>query len=222
MKIKFNLNKIICTFCLLNLVIAQQIYSKRTNQFQASAKIFTAQSQGTNIAFEVCFNSDTFARPSREEYTTFVESNQYWLYRVRNNILNLFNSPVWTADMLHFNTYYGASGGQDMELVSGMIYARVNDENVALDIGKCWKKFSETDQTNNEVRLFSYQLKKIYWNNNKYTFIVEPVGQGLQILHYRKPRQTVNSTEPFPIEIVDTKGNNLGKCDTFSYCEFKR
>ena len=94
MKIKFNLNKIICTFCLLNLVIAQQIYSKRTNQFQASAKVFTAQSQGTNIAFEVCFNSDTFARPSREEYTTFVESNQYWLYRVRNNILNLFNSAL--------------------------------------------------------------------------------------------------------------------------------
>ncbi len=59
-----------------------------------------------NIPFEVCFNSDTFVRSSREEYTKFIKQDEYLSYRVNtffgNDISNLFDNynDYWSADIL--------------------------------------------------------------------------------------------------------------------------
>jgi len=103
-----------------------------------------------NIPFEVCFNSDSFVRPSREEYTKFIKQDEYLSYRVNTylgNISNLFNNDndYWSADILFFSSYYGASGGKDMEIFSGIEYIIRRDKNADLGIGRCWARFAETN-----------------------------------------------------------------------------
>ncbi|NCR26301.1 MAG: hypothetical protein GPJ25_07695 [Microcystis aeruginosa LE13-04] len=179
-----------------------------------------------NIPFEVCFNSDSFVRPSREEYTKFIKQDEYLSYRVNTylgNISNLFDNynDYWSADILFFSSYYGISGGKDMEIFSGIEYIIRRDKNAALGIGRCWKRFAETNgygtpNSHNEVRLIKYKLRQIRWVNNKYIFVVEPRKTGLQILHFRQTRQGLDN----PIEVIDTKGRFLGKCQ--STCQLKK
>ena len=179
-----------------------------------------------NIPFEVCFNSDTFVRSSREEYTKFIKQDEYLSYRINTyfgNISNLFNNDndYWSADILFFSSYYGVSGGKDMEIFSGIEYIIRRDKNAALGIGRCWKRFAETNgygtpNSHNEVRLIKYKLRQIRWANNKYIFVVEPRKTGLQILHFRQTRQDLDN----PIEVIDTKGRFLGKCQ--STCQLKQ
>ena len=180
-----------------------------------------------NIPFEVCFNSDTVVRPSREEYTKFIKQDEYLSYRVNtffgNDISNLFDNYNYycSADILFFSSYYGLSGGKDMELFSGIEYIRRRDKNVGLGIGRCWDRFAETNasgkpDSHNEVRLIKYKLRQIRWVNNKYIFVVEPRKTGLQILHFRKAGQDLAN----PIEVIDTKGRFLGKCQ--STCQLKK
>jgi len=193
--------------------------------FAGSYPFVKAQSV-KNIPFEVCFNSDTFVRPSREEYTKFIKQDEYLSYRVNTylgNISNLFNNDndYWSADILFFSSYYGVSGGKDMEIFSGIEYIIRRDKNAALGIGRCWKRFAETNgygtpNSHNEVRLIKYKLRQIRWVNNKYIFVVEPRKTGLQILHFRKTRQDLAN----PIEVIDTKGRFLGKCE--SRCQLKK
>ncbi len=151
--------------------------------FAGSYPLVKAQSV-KNVSFEVCFNSDTFVRPSREEYTKFIKQDEYLSYRINTyfgNISNLFNNDndYWSADILFFSSYYGLSGGKDMELFSGIEYIRRRDKNVGLGIGRCWDRFAETNaygkpDSHNEVRLIKYKLRQIRWVNNKYIFVVEP------------------------------------------------
>ncbi|MCA2701969.1 MAG: hypothetical protein IM500_16540 [Microcystis sp. M179S2] len=193
--------------------------------FAGSYPLVKAQSV-KNIPFEVCFNSDTFVRPSREEYTKFIKQDEYLSYRINTyfgNISNLFNNDndYWSADILFFSSYYGASGGKDMELFSGIEYIRRRDKNVGLGIGRCWDRFAETNaygkpDSHNEVRLIKYKLRQIRWVNNKYIFVVEPRKTGLQILHFRQAGQDLAN----PIEVIDTKGRFLGKCQ--STCQLKK
>ena len=194
--------------------------------FAGSYPLVKAQSV-KNIPFEVCFNSDTVVRPSREEYTKFIKQDEYLSYRVNtffgNDISNLFDNynDYWSADILFFSSYYGLSGGKDMELFSGIEYIRRRDKNVGLGIGRCWDRFAETNasgkpDSHNEVRLIKYKLRQIRWVNNKYIFVVEPRKTGLQILHFRKAGQDLAN----PIEVIDTKGRFLGKCQ--STCQLKK
>jgi hypothetical protein len=193
--------------------------------FAGSYPLVKAQSV-KNIPFEVCFNSDSFVRPSREEYTKFIKQDEYLSYRVNTylgNISNLFNNDndYWSADILFFSSYYGVSGGKDMEIFSGIEYIIRRDKNAALGIGRCWKRFAETNgygtpNSHNEVRLIKYKLRQIRWVNNKYIFVVEPRKTGLQILHFRQTRQDLDN----PIEVIDTKGRFLGKCQ--STCQLKQ
>ena len=193
--------------------------------FAGSYPLVKAQSV-KNIPFEVCFNSDSFVRPSREEYTKFIKQDEYLSYRVNTylgNISNLFNNDndYWSADILFFSSYYGVSGGKDMEIFSGIEYIIRRDKNAALGIGRCWKRFAETNgygtpNSHNEVRLIKYKLRQIRWVNNKYIFVVEPRKTGLQILHFRQTRQDLDN----PIEVIDTKGRFLGKCQ--STCQLKK
>ena len=193
--------------------------------FAGSYPLVKAQSV-KNIPFEVCFNSDTVVRPSREEYTKFIKQDEYLSYRVNTylgNISNLFNNDndYWSADILFFSSYYGVSGGKDMEIFSGIEYIIRRDKNAALGIGRCWKRFAETNgygtpNSHNEVRLIKYKLRQIRWVNNKYIFVVEPRKTGLQILHFRQTRQDLDN----PIEVIDTKGRFLGKCQ--STCQLKQ
>ena len=193
--------------------------------FAGSYPLVKAQSV-KNIPFEVCFNSDSFVRPSREEYTKFIKQDEYLSYRVNTylgNISNLFNNDndYWSADILFFSSYYGVSGGKDMEIFSGIEYIIRRDKNAALGIGRCWKRFAETNgygtpNSHNEVRLIKYKLRQIRWVNNKYIFVVEPRKTGLQILHFRQAGQDLAN----PIEVIDTKGRFLGKCQ--STCQLKK
>jgi hypothetical protein len=193
--------------------------------FAGSYPLVKAQSV-KNIPFEVCFNSDSFVRPSREEYTKFIKQDEYLSYRVNTylgNISNLFDNynDYWSADILFFHSYYGVSGGKDMEIFSGIEYIIRRDKNAALGIGRCWKRFAETNgygtpNSHNEVRLIKYKLRQIRWVNNKYIFVVEPRKTGLQILHFRQTRQGLDN----PIEVIDTKGRFLGKCQ--STCQLKK
>jgi hypothetical protein len=193
--------------------------------FDGSFPLVKAQSV-KNVPFEVCFNSDTFVRPSREEYTKFIKQDEYLSYRINTyfgNISNLFNNDndYWSADILFFSSYYGASGGKDMEIFSGIEYIIRRDKNADLGIGRCWGRFAETNgygkpDSHNEVRLIKYKLRQIRWVNNKYIFVVEPRKTGLQILHFRKTRQDLAN----PIEVIDTKGRFLGKCE--SRCQLKK
>jgi hypothetical protein len=194
--------------------------------FAGSYPLVKAQSV-KNIPFEVCFNSDTVVRPSREEYTKFIKQDEYLSYRVNtffgNDISNLFDNynDYWSADILFFHSYYGVSGGKDMEIFSGIEYIIRRDKNAALGIGRCWKRFAETNgygtpNSHNEVRLIKYKLRQIRWANNKYIFVVEPRKTGLQILHFRQTRQDLDN----PIEVIDTKGRFLGKCQ--STCQLKQ
>jgi hypothetical protein len=193
--------------------------------FAGSYPLVKAQSV-KNVPFEVCFNSDSFVRPSREEYTKFIKQDEYLSYRVNTylgNISNLFNNDndYWSADILFFSSYYGVSGGKDMEIFSGIEYIIRRDKNAALGIGRCWKRFAETNgygtpNSHNEVRLIKYKLRQIRWVNNKYIFVVEPRKTGLQILHFRQTRQGLDN----PIEVIDTKGRFLGKCQ--STCQLKK
>jgi hypothetical protein len=196
--------------------------------FAGSYPLVKAQSV-KNVPFEVCFNSDSFVRPSREEYTKFIKQDEYLSYRVNTylgNISNLFNNDndYWSADILFFSSYYGVSGGKDMEIFSGIEYIIRRDKNAALGIGRCWKRFAETNgygtpNSHNEVRLIKYKLRQIRWVNNKYIFVVEPRKTGLQILHFRQTRQTRQALDN-PIEVIDTKGRFLGKCE--SRCQLKK
>jgi hypothetical protein len=193
--------------------------------FAGSYPLVKAQSV-KNIPFEVCFNSDSFVRPSREEYTKFIKQDEYLSYRVNTylgNISNLFDNynDYWSADILFFSSYYGISGGKDMEIFSGIEYIIRRDKNAALGIGRCWKRFAETNgygtpNSHNEVRLIKYKLRQIRWVNNKYIFVVEPRKTGLQILHFRQAGQDLAN----PIEVIDTKGRFLGKCQ--STCQLKK
>jgi len=193
--------------------------------FAGSYHLVKAQSV-KNVPFEVCFNSDTFVRPSREEYTKFIKQDDYLSYRINTyfgNISNLFNNDndYWSADILFFSSYYGASGGKDMEIFSGIEYIIRRDKNADLGIGRCWRRFAETNaygkpDSHNEVRLIKYKLRQIRWVNNKYIFVVEPRQTGLQILHFRKAGQDLAN----PIEVIDTKGRFLGKCQ--STCQLKK
>ncbi|MCA2640426.1 MULTISPECIES: hypothetical protein [unclassified Microcystis] len=45
---------------------------------------------------------------------------------------------------------------------------------------------------------------------------MEPRKTGLQILHFRQTRQDLDN----PIEVIDTKGRFLGKCQ--STCQLKQ
>ena len=108
-----------------------------------------------------------------------------------------------------------------MEIFSGIEYIIRRDKNAALGIGRCWKRFAETNgygtpNSHNEVRLIKYKLRQIRWVNNKYIFVVEPRKTGLQILHFRQTRQGLDN----PIEVIDTKGRFLGKCQ--STCQLKK
>ncbi|MCA2682782.1 MAG: hypothetical protein IM504_20125 [Microcystis sp. M038S2] len=193
--------------------------------FAGSYPLVKAQSV-KNIPFEVCFNSDSFVRPSREEYTKFIKQDEYLSYRVNTylgNISNLFDNynDYWSADILFFSSYYGLSGGKDMEIFSGIEYIRRRDKNAGLGIGRCWDRFAETNgygkpNSHNEVRLIKYKLRQIRWVNNKYIFVVEPRKTGLQILHFRQAGQDLAN----PIEVIDTKGRFLGKCQ--STCQLKK
>jgi hypothetical protein len=193
--------------------------------FAGSYPLIKAQSV-KNIPFEVCFNSDSFVRPSREEYTKFIKQDEYLSYRVNTylgNISNLFDNynDYWSADILFFSSYYGLSGGKDMEIFSGIEYIRRRDKNAGLGIGRCWDRFAETNgygkpNSHNEVRLIKYKLRQIRWVNNKYIFVVEPRKTGLQILHFRQAGQDLAN----PIEVIDTKGRFLGKCQ--STCQLKK
>lgn len=178
--------------------------------FAGSHALVKAQSV-KNIPFEVCFNSDTFVRPSPTEYI----KDKYVNYRAYRNISDVINSPKWKANILRFDSYYGVSGGSDNEIYSGVYYARVRDKNFATGLDKCSSKFAETNSssTQTEVSLFSYKLKQIKWANNKYIFVVESRSSGLQILHYRKTRQDLASGKTTPIEVIDTKGRLLGRCE---------
>jgi hypothetical protein len=178
--------------------------------FAGSYPLVKAQSV-KNIPFEVCFNSDSFVRPSPREYI----KDKYVNYRGYRNISDVINSPDWKANILRFDSYYGVSGLTDIEIYSGVYYARVRDKNFATGLDKCSSKFAETNSSSaqTEVRLFSYKLKSIKWANNKYIFVVESRNSGLQILHYRKTRQDLASDKTTPIEIIDTKGRLLGRCE---------
>ena len=164
-----------------------------------------------NIPFEVCFNSDSFVRPSPREYI----KDKYVNYRGYRNISDVINSPDWKANILRYDSYYGVSGLTDIEIYSGVYYARVRDKNFATGLDKCSSKFAETNSSSaqTQVRLFSYKLKQIKWANNKYIFVVESRNSGLQILHYRKTRQDLASGKTTPIEVIDTKGRLLGRCE---------
>jgi len=173
------------------------------------------------IPFQTCFSSDNFVRPSRETYAKLVKQDDYLSYRVnstfRNNISNLFNGDYWKADILVFDSYYGISGGKDMELSSGIEYIIRRDKKAALGIGTCWGRFAETNgygkpNSHIEVRLIKHELTEIRFLNNRYTFVVEPRKSGLQILHFRKAPQDIVSGNTSPIEVIDTKGRFLGKC----------
>jgi hypothetical protein len=184
--------------------------------FAGSHPLVKAQSV-KNVPFEVCFNSDTFVRPSEREQINLIRRNSH---RIGTNTTDaeILDDGRWKSDILTFSEYYGASGGGDLILFSGVW---------SVDgIDKCSDKFSETNSIGRpnpqtQVRLFKYKLKQIKWTNNKYIFVVEPRNKGLQILHYRKTRQHLASNKPFPIEIIDTKGNSLARCGTVYYCELK-
>ncbi|KAB0242580.1 hypothetical protein EZJ55_20530 [Microcystis aeruginosa EAWAG127a] len=178
--------------------------------FANSYPLVKAQSV-KNVSFEVCFNSDTFVRPSPREYI----KDKYVNYRGYRNISDVINSPNWKANILRYDSYYGVSGLTDIEIYSGVYYARVRDKNFATGLDKCSSKFAETNSSSaqTQVRLFSYKLKQIKWANNKYIFVVESRNSGLQILHYRKTRQDLASGKTTPIEVIDTKGRLLGRCE---------
>jgi hypothetical protein len=225
MKIKSHLTKIFCTFSLLALIINQQLDTKTENQVQAIPRDSIAQIQGTNVPFEVCFNSDTFVRPSPREQINLIRKE--FGHRIDRNQTDaeLLNDGRWKSDILTFSVYYGASSGGDLLLFTGLEFRmnHGNNKTLVTRITKCFDKFFETHLTNRQTQvfLFKYKLKQIRWENSKYIFVVEPRNKGLQILHYRKTRQHLASNKPFPIEVIDTKGNTLGKCGTVYYCELK-
>jgi hypothetical protein len=184
--------------------------------FAGSFPLVKAQSV-KNVPFEVCFNSDTFVIPSARERINLIRRNSH---RIGTNTTDaeILNDGRWKSDILTFSEYYGASGGGDLILFSGVW---------SVDgIYKCSDKFAETNSIGRpnpqtQVRLFKYKLKQIKWTNNTYIFVVEPRSKGLQILHYRKTQQHLASKKPFPIVVIDIKGNTLGKCGTVYYCEFQ-
>ncbi|MGK7883164.1 MAG: hypothetical protein AB4057_00890 [Crocosphaera sp.] len=180
-----------------------------------------AQAQGTNIPFDVCFNSDTFVRPSNREQINFIRTG------ASNRIISgttdedIINHPFWTSNIYISIIYEGGSGTGDLQIFSGLSLVAKNDKNLADGIRKCAYKLSETNpvgsssfQPNpkNQLRLFNYKLKQIKWVNNKYVLLVEPRNSGFQFIHYNKTRQDLASKNPVLIEVIDTNGRKLGSC----------
>jgi hypothetical protein len=225
MTIKSHLTKIICTFSFLALIANQQLDTKAENQLREIPRDTIAQAQGTNIPFDVCFYSDTFVRPKPTEQINLIRKEFSHRINRSDTDAKLLKDGRWKSDILTFSEYQGASGGQDLDLFTGLLYTQRNNQSLAVGLSKCSDIFfagnTMLPNPRTQVFLFKYKLKQIRLEKSGYVFIVEPVKTGLQILHFRKARQHLASKMPMPIKVIDVSGNRLAQCGEVAFCELK-
>ena len=227
MKTNSTMAKIISTVSLLALITNQDLDIRAETHTRAVPRDSIAQAQGANIPYDICFNSDIFVRPKPTEQINLIRKE--FSHRINRNDTDakLLNDGRWKSDILTFSEYQGASGGQDLDLFSGLYYRynQSNDQPLAVGLSECSRIFSagNTMRPNprTQVFLFKYKLKQIRLEKSGYVFFVEPVKTGLQILHFKKARQHLASKIPMPIKVLGVNGNRLAQCGEVYFCELK-
>ena len=222
MNIKSKPPKIFCTFSLLALITSQQLDTKTENQIQAIPRdSIIAQSQGTNIPFEVCVDHANFVRPNPQKHVNRLRSDNHYQDMSSQEILNL---PPWKDDFFYFSYYAGLNGTGFMGFEAGL-WSLSNSQSKSHD--KCVDKLIENhrqDQRNpmTQLWIFNHKLKQIQWKNNKYIFILEYRGKGFQVINYRKTAWDLAQDQTVWFEFVDTKGNRLGGCTEGWTCPIRK
>lgn len=179
-----------------------------------------AQAQGTNIPFDVCFNSDTFVRPSERVQVDAIR--EYSIKKFGSSAGNItdaeiLNNDLWSSNFFVYHEHPGLSSFSRFYPYSGFWNIGENDENIASKFHECLLKITDTNSPNKvnpktEIVLYKHKLKSIKWVNNKYIFTVEPRNSGTQVILYNKTRQDLASNNPVLIEVIDTNGRKLGLC----------
>ena len=188
--------------------------------FTGSYPLVKAQSV-KNIPFEVCFNSDTFVRPTvTEQVDIYKKVGRYSSLNITPQIIT--SSPLWKENFRVWTSKggFGALLIGDTKLHSGLWTLRdpKNAENdPVFDCTYKLLEFKNKSLTKITLWFMFYKVKTIQWNNNHFSVVVEPRDKGFQavVFNIKKPHP-----ENFVFEIFDTKGKLLGKY--IDSCQLKK
>ncbi len=220
MNLKSNLFKSCLYLTLLPLVSSSAVYSETNNKNPSKSKNYIAQVQGTNIPFEVCFNSDTWTRPSPiEQANAYKRSSRYSYHNITPQ--DVVNNPLWTVNLIPWSSSgsIGALLMSDYRIHSGLWTVR-DDNNSAFDCADKVNNFRSNPSAKSTTKIvlwvISHKVKAVKWQNSGFTLVVEPSNTGFQeiIFDKRKPHP-----ETLTFNVVDTKGRFLAKCN--DSCSFK-
>ncbi|MDB9422277.1 hypothetical protein PN467_17625 [Microcystis aeruginosa CS-563/04] len=188
--------------------------------FANSYPLVKAQS-AKNVPFEVCFNSDTFVRPTvTEQVNIYKKVGRYSDLNITPQVVT--SNPLWTENFRVWTSKgdFGALLIGDTKLHSGLWVLRdpKNTENdPVFDCTYKLLEFKDKSLTKITLWFMFYKVKTLQWNNNRFSVVVEPRNKGFQAIVFNKNKP---HPENLIFEIFDTKGKLLGKCS--NSCQLKK
>lgn len=190
--------------------------------FLISLNQFVEAQSVQEVTFDICLASENWNRPGANIQIAKLQAiNRVIRGRYPQDFLNL-KAKEWISDLMLFPGYYGASGGGDHNILSGIWSL---PKKVLERKDKCSNQWAEVGAANSgdnyanpliEFWLFKHRMKSIKWTGQEYIITVEPKNSGFQLGYFKN-----QSPEIFSFKIVNTKGKFLAKCNEW-HCKFSK
>lgn len=146
--------------------------------FLASLSTCFAPEKWADLAYEVCFSSQTWLRPSEEALERFAKGDP------RYTVQTIKTSPLWTDDFLF---YPGGASGHALLFNLGGFWTAAGDITQKQD-GLCHQRQRDVSSGKQvEVWLKYHRLLQLQYANRQIRFVVEPEDQGFQAIDFLRP-----------------------------------
>ena len=172
---------------------------KAASTFVKTADAVVNQPQtATSIAFSVCSEASDWQRPSLEQQTKQLATDERYSALLRDKEFQQLADQFWQHDILSFTTY-GLSARMEPVNLSGLwsvseeVWSNCysQDEGSAINAGSLA-----------EAWVMNHRVVDVQWENERYVMVVDPNHQGMQVVQFERRE----AAAALPLEIITTQG----------------
>lgn len=154
--------------------------------------------QGSDVPFEVCFEDDTWTRPTLEQQRQRVWSDPRYASAGEAYLASL---PLWTDDFLQYPG--GADAHGTMKRLGGLWSADFTSRGDGL----CRHRQQDVSTGRQaEIWLKYHRVVSLRRLESSYVFVVEPRDQGFQAVDFLRPDRC-----PITIFFLTAEGEEIGR-----------
>jgi hypothetical protein len=157
---------------------------------------------GDAVTCEVCGQEASWVRPPEEEQAATWHSGRY------GGSYEELVEYLWTHDFMI--AYGSASVEHDMLALSGLWTLEGTARSACRDGGRAE---AVAELRTAEVWVLLHQVKELWRDGMSYTFVVEPVKQGVQFVQFARPC----GQEPLTLHFVTAEGVEIQSIEESAY-----